>query len=71
MKKIKFVPIALFLTLFSFNVIAEEKIDCSSIKSDTAVGVYDKIRCKMGKPPREKGVLKKKLKGIFKGGSGN
>ena len=71
MKKIKFITVLIFLTLFSFNTFAAEKIDCSDYKSDTAVGIFDKIRCKMGKPPREKGVVKKKLKNLLKVGSGN
>ena len=65
MRLSKFIPILFVVTLYNSNSFAEEeKIDCSLIKADTGVELYEKIRCKMGK---EKGEgLGKKLKNLFK-----
>ena len=65
MRLLKFIPILFVLALYNSNSLAgEEKKDCSLIKADTGVELYEKIRCKMGK---EKGEgLGKKLKNLFK-----
>ena len=50
MKIIKFIPILLVLTLYNTNVIGEEKkMNCDEIKSDSALGMWKKYRCKKGK----------------------
>ena len=57
--------ILLVLMLYDSNAFADDaKKDCSLIKADSGVELYEKIRCKMGK---EKGEgLGKKLKKLFK-----
>ena len=65
MKLLKFVPLLLIFTLYNSNSFAEEaKKDCSLIKADSGVELYEKIRCKMGKDKGE--GLGKKLKNLFK-----
>ena len=64
MKLLKLIPVLFVLTLFNTNSFAETKRDCSSIKTDTGVKIYEKLRCKMGK---EKGEgLGTKFKKLFK-----
>ena len=65
MRLLKFIPLLIVLLLYDSNSFAEDaKKDCSLIKADTGVELYEKIRCKMGK---EKGEgLGKKLKNLFK-----
>ena len=41
-------------------------LDCSEINSKSITGLYDKLRCKAGKPPREKKSIGEKFKGWFK-----
>jgi len=62
MKIIKISLLLLLFNIFSFNVTAETKPDCSHIKSDTLSDQYDKYLCKQGKPPRKKFKLGTKLK---------
>jgi len=60
MKKINVLLITLALTLpYNISFAEETKRDCSQYSSKTALGQYDKWRCKKGKPPREKFSLKK------------
>ena len=65
MKLINILILTLALLAFNSQSYAEEtKIDCSTIKADNGVKLYEKIRCKMGK---EKGEgFGKKIKGFFK-----
>ena len=64
MKLLKLIPVLFVLTLFNTNSFAETKSDCSSIKADTGVKIYEKWRCKMGKEKSE--GLGTKLKKLFK-----
>tara|TARA_B100000029_G_scaffold443992_1_gene463445 strand:- start:378 stop:581 length:204 start_codon:yes stop_codon:yes gene_type:complete len=64
MRKINILIIAIALSLPVKISYAEAKPDCSQYSSKTLVGIYDKQRCKKGKPPREK--ITKKIKNIFK-----
>ena len=64
MKLLKLIPVLFVLTLFNTNSFAETKNDCSSIKADTGVKIYEKWRCKMGKEKSE--GLGTKLKKLFK-----
>ena len=64
MKLFKLIPVLFILMLFNTNSYSETKRDCSSIKDDTGVKIYEKWRCKMGK---EKGEdLGTKFKKLFK-----
>ena len=64
MKLLKLIPVLFIITLYNTNSFAESKRDCSAIKADTGVKVYEKLRCKMGK---EKGDgLGTKFKNLFK-----
>jgi len=65
MKSFKLITPIIVLILFISTSIAEEKEkDCSSLKADTGVELYKKLKCKMGD---EKGEgLGKKLKNLFK-----
>ena len=52
----KFIYTILFILCLSFNtkiVIAEEKVDCSSISTKTYVGLLNKMKCKKGLPYKE------------------
>ena len=62
MKLLKLIPVLFVLTLFNTNSFAETKTDCSQYSTKTLVGQWDKMRCKKGKPPREKSKLGEKLK---------
>ena len=64
MKLLKLIPLLFIITLYNTNSFAESKRDCSEIKADTGVKVYEKLRCKMGKEEGE--GLGKKLKNFFK-----
>ena len=64
MKLIKFIPLLPILILYNTNSFAVEKKDCSTIKADTGVKMYEKWKCKMGKPEGE--GFGKKLKNLFK-----
>ncbi len=64
MKKINVLIIAIALSLPVKVSYAETKPDCSQYSAETLIGLYDKARCKKGKPPREK--LGKKIKNFFK-----
>jgi len=64
MKFLKIIPILCILILYNTNTQAETKLDCSAIKADTGVKMYEKLRCKMGKENGE--GLGKKLKNLFK-----
>ena len=65
MRLLKFIPILFVLTLYNSNSFAEEKKkNCSLIKAETGVELYEKIRCKMGEKKGE--GLGEKLKSIFK-----
>tara|TARA_Y100001970_G_C13893936_1_gene680150 strand:- start:498 stop:701 length:204 start_codon:yes stop_codon:yes gene_type:complete len=64
MKKINILIITIALSLPVKISYAETKPDCSQYSGKTLVGMYDKHRCKKGKPPREK--FTKKIKNIFK-----
>ena len=68
MKLFKLIPVLFILMLFNTNSFAETKRDCSSIKTDTGVKMFEKLRCKMGKEKgKEKGEgLGTKLKKLFK-----
>ena len=64
MKLLKLIPVLFIITLYNTNSFAESKRDCSAIKTDTGVKIYEKLRCKMGK---EKGEgLGTKFKKLFK-----
>ena len=60
-KILKFIIIIFFL---SSVAIAEEKKDCSAIKVDTGVKLYEKWKCKQGSDPA--GNIGDKLKKLFK-----
>ena len=64
MKIIKFIPLLFYLILYNSNSLAETTKDCSTIKADTGVKIYEKWRCKMGKEKSE--GLGTKLKKLFK-----
>ena len=64
MKIIKFLPYTIVLSLFTSISFADDKNDCSNIKTDTGVKIYEKIKCKMEKENGE--GLSSKLKNIFK-----
>tara|TARA_Y100000590_G_C15213891_1_gene823599 strand:- start:214 stop:417 length:204 start_codon:yes stop_codon:yes gene_type:complete len=64
MKKIKFLPILLMFAFINTHSIADTKTDCSQIKTDTAVKMYEKWKCKKGNPDGE--GLGKKIKNLFK-----
>ena len=64
MKLLKLIPVLFVLTLFNTNSFAESKRDCSAIKTDTGVKMYEKLRCKMGKEEGE--GLGTKFKKSFK-----
>ncbi len=66
MKFLKLIPLLFILTLFNSNSVAAETRDCSEINSKSITGLYDKLRCKAGKPPREKKSIGEKFKGWFK-----
>jgi hypothetical protein len=65
MKIIKVITIMLVIFTFNSQSFSEEiKRDCSEIKADTGVKMYEKLRCKMGK---EKGEgLGNTIKNLFK-----
>ena len=62
MKIIKISLVLLLFSILSLSALAEQKSDCSNIKTDTLSGQYDKYLCKQGKPPRKKIKLGTKLK---------
>ena len=64
MKLVKLILALIFLSIYSTSSFAESNKDCSIIKSDTAVKIYEKWRCKKGLPEGES--LGKKIKNIFK-----
>ena len=64
MKLLKIIPVLFIITLYNTNSFAESKRDCSAIETDTAVKMYEKLRCKMGKEEGE--GLGKKFKNLFK-----
>ena len=68
MKILKALILALVLSFFNSTSFAETKRDCSTINTNTGVGMYDKYRCEKGLPERKKNVLKNNLKklNIFK-----
>ncbi len=46
--------------MLPYNIsFAETKMDCSQYSSKTFLGMWDKLRCKKSKEPREKFSLKK------------
>jgi len=64
MKIINLLTIILFTTILNLKAFAADNKDCKSIKADTGVKIYQKIKCKIDE---EKGEgLGKKLKNIFK-----
>ena len=65
MRLLKFIPLLFFIVLYNSNSFAEEKKkDCSLIKADTGVELYEKIRCKMGM--KKSDGMGNKLKNLFK-----
>ena len=67
MRLIKFITIAIFLNIFSLNVFADEKADCSKIKNDTLMGNLKYMMCKKGSDKLDKdGNFKKGSWNIFK-----
>jgi len=62
MKILKILIAVIILFSFNSNSFAAETRDCSIIKTNTAAGMWEKIRCKRGLPPKEKTSLKSKLK---------
>ena len=64
MKLLKLIPVLFVLTLFNTNSFAESKRDCSLIKADAGVKVFEKLRCEMGKEKGES--LGTKFKKLFK-----
>ena len=64
MKLLKLIPVLFIITLYNTNSFAESKRDCSAIKTDTGVKMYEKWRCKMSKEEGE--GLGTKLKNMFK-----
>jgi len=66
MKFLRLISILFILSLYNSNSVAAETRDCSEIKTDTLIGMFDKHRCKSGKPPREKKAFGDKLKSLFK-----
>ena len=67
MKLLKFSPLLIVLLLYNSGSFAEEmKRDCSLIKANNGVELYEKIRCKMGKEKSKGPGLSKKLKSLFK-----
>ena len=65
MKTHKIIILTIFITMISFNIYAEEKKkDCSIIKAETGMKMYEAWKCKMGKEDGE--PLGKKLKNLFK-----
>ena len=64
MKLLKLIPVLFIITLYNTNSFAETQKDCSSIKADTGVKMYEKLKWKMGKENGD--GLGKKLKNLFK-----
>ena len=60
----KIIKIIIMISFFSGVALAEEKKDCSSIKADTGVKMYEKWKCKKGSDPA--GNISNKLKKLFK-----
>ena len=42
MKLLKLIPVLFIITLYNTNSFAESKRDCSAIKTDTGVKMYEK-----------------------------
>ena len=64
MKLLKLIPVLFIITLYHTNSFAESNRDCSTIKADTGVKMYEKWKCEMGKKKGD--GLGKKLKNLFK-----
>jgi len=64
MKIINFLTVLLLVMIFNTNVFAANDKNCKSIKADTGVKIYEKIKCKMNDEKSE--GLGKKLKNLFK-----
>ena len=60
----KIIKIIVIMFFFSGLALAEEKKDCSTIKADTGVKLYEKWKCKQGSDPA--GNIGSKLKKLFK-----
>ena len=61
MKILKFTPLLVILILYNSNSFAKTTKDCSAIKADTGVKMYEKWKCQKGFEG-----FKKKVKKIFK-----
>ena len=64
MKLKKILSFLFFLLLCNTTLYAETKTDCSKLKSDTAVKIYEKWKCSQDNPDSE--GLGKKIKNLFK-----
>ena len=64
MKIFKLLLYIVVISLFTIISFADVENDCSKIKSDTGVKIYEKIKCKMGQEKSE--GISSKIKNIFK-----
>ncbi len=65
MNVFKIITLTTIITIFSFSAFAEDKKkDCSIIKAETGMKMYEAWKCKMGKEDGE--IIGKKFKNLFK-----